>query len=110
MAYKGYGNRVELSVFEKDPDTQGTLTLPPLLRKDVYVHHAVDIVFSRDSNLGSTRGWSHRGTCVSRVYTRVYLLGGLRKTSCPHYNILVKTKHNDRPTRTSIVTCDGDAF
>ena len=64
MVYKGYESTEELSVFEKDPDTQGMLILPPSLRTNVYVHHAVDIVLRRDCNLGSTRGWTHRETRV----------------------------------------------
>lgn len=77
MVYKGYESTEELSVFEKDPDTQGMLILPPSLRTNVYVHHAVDIVLRRDCNLGSTRGWTHRETRVfhARMLTRVSLLG-----------------------------------
>lgn len=66
----------ELSVFERDPDTQGMLILPPSLRINVYEHHAVDIVLRRDCNLGSLGGWTHRGTRAyrARTLTRVLLL------------------------------------
>jgi len=65
----------ELLVFEKDPDTQDMLVLPPSLETNGYVHVAVYIVLRRDSNLGSTRGLTHRETRVPRAYvhTRVVI-------------------------------------
>lgn len=68
MVCRGYGNKVELSAFDKDPNTQDMLTRPPFLKKEVYGHGAVDIVFSRDSNLGSTLVER-----IARVYTRVII-------------------------------------
>ena len=44
MVYRGYENKVELSAFGKDPNTQDMLARPPLLKKDVCGHDALDIV------------------------------------------------------------------
>ena len=77
----------ELWVFGKDPGTLGMLTLPPLLQTNVYVHHAVDIVF----NLAATvtlvpraAGPIEERACHARTYTRVFLLGNnFRKHNRP---------------------------
>lgn len=71
----------ELWVFGKDPGTLGMLTLPPLLKTNVYVHHAVGIGFSRDCNLGTTRtGPIEERACHARTCTRVFLLGNKQTT------------------------------
>ena len=68
----------ELSVFEKDPDTQGMLILPPsLMRTNVYAHQAVDIVLRRDCNLGSMRaGDPSRKARISRACARTRVVIG----------------------------------
>lgn len=71
MVYKDYVNKVELSAAQKDPGTQGMLTRPPLLKKDVYGHEAVNIVLRRDSNLGSTPVEPIEEHGITRVHARV---------------------------------------
>ena len=66
----------ELSVFEKDPDTQGMLILPPSLKTNGYVHLCGGYCFGRVSNLGSRRGWTHRGERVSRAYVYINVVIG----------------------------------